>query len=113
MSNPRAYYSIQYAFANVDASSTDGEIVAAVTGKAIRVLAFIAVAGDTATTLTFNTKPSGAGSAISALFANAANGGEVLSYNDAGWFETNSGEGLTVTTGAGSTTGIQVVYAEV
>lgn len=98
------------AFANVAASQTDSSIVAAVSGKVIRVLAMVAVAGGTATNLTFNTKPAGAGTAISPLFANGINGGEVLPFNPSGWFETNSGEGLTVTTGAGSTTGILVVY---
>lgn len=103
----------KYAFANIAASTTDGNIVTAVASKKIRVLAVAAVAGATATTLTFNSKPAGAGAAKTCLFANAANGGEVLPFNPIGWFETVSGEGLTVTTGAGSTTGIQVVYVEV
>ena len=96
---------------NVAASQTDSAVVAAKTGFKIRVVALYAVAGGTATDLTFNTKPVGAGTAISALLANAANGGLVLGVNEHGWFETNSGEGLSVTTGAGSTTGIGVVYA--
>jgi hypothetical protein len=104
---------VKYAFANVAASQTDSSLVAAVTGKKIRVLAAACLAGGTATTITFNTKPAGAGSAISALFANGINGGEVLPYNPAGWFETASGGGLSVTTGAGSTTGIQITYCEV
>lgn len=98
------------AFANVAASQTDSVIKSAVTGKVIRVLAVAAVAGGTATNLTFNTKGSGAGTAISPLFANGINGGEVLPFNPSGWFETASGEALTVTTGAGSTTGILVTY---
>lgn len=96
---------------NVAAAQTDSAVIAAKTGYKIRVVAAYAVAGGTATNLTFNTKPGGAGTAISALFANAANGGFVLPVNEHGWFETNAGEGLTVTTGAGSTTGIGVVYA--
>jgi hypothetical protein len=98
------------AFANVAASQTDSNIVSSPGAVKIRVLAAYAVAGATATNLTFNTKPAGAGSAISPLFANGANGGEVLPFNPAGWFETNTSEGLTVTTGAGSTTGIGVIY---
>lgn len=101
------------AFANVAASQTDSEIVAAVANKKIRVLSCAFVAGGTGTNATFNTKPSGAGSAISMTFANAANGGAVLPHNPLGWFETSLGEGLTLTTGAGSATGVQVVYAEV
>lgn len=103
----------KFAFANVAASTTDGNIVTAVASKKIRVLAVAAVAGATATNLTFNSKPGGAGAAISPLFANAANGGEILPFSPVGWFETVSGEGLAVTTGAGSTTGILVTYVEV
>lgn len=102
-----------YAFANVAASQTDSVIVASPGAVKIRVLAVYAVTGGTATNLTFNTKPAGAGSAISPLFANAANSGEVLPFSPIGWFETNTSEGLTVTTGAGSTTGIGVVYITV
>lgn len=103
----------KFALLNVAASATDTALVAAVTSKKIRVLAAVFVAGGTATNLTFNSKPAGAGTAKTCLFANAANGGATLPFNQAGWFETVSGEGLSVTTGAGSTTGIQVVYVEV
>ena len=51
--------------------------------------------------------------AITCLFANAANGGAVLPFNPHGWALTKTGEGLTLTTGAGSTTGVQVQYAYV
>ena len=95
----------KYTSANVAASATDSELVAAITERKIRVLAFFCVTGGTATNVTFNS----ASSAISPLLANAANGGAVFPYNPEGWFETSSGEALTVTTGAGSTTGIQVV----
>lgn len=97
-------------FVNISASTTDGSIVAAVTGKIIRVISLAMVAGATATNITFNSKPAGAGTAISALFANGANGGAVLPFNEKGWIDTNSGEGLTATTGTGATTGIQIVY---
>ena len=100
---------IKRAVLNQAASGTAQTLVAAVTGKRIRVLAAFAVAGATATNLTFNS----ASNAISPLLANAANGGEVLPFNPAGWFQTVAGEALTVTTGAGSTTGIGVVYVEV
>ena len=95
---------------NIAASQTDSAIVAAVPGCIIRVLSVYALAGGTATTLVFNSKPSGAGSAISATFANAANGGEVLPFNIQGWCDTKAGEGLSATTGAGATTGMQVEY---
>jgi hypothetical protein len=106
------------AFANVAAAQTDSNVVTAVAepasahaGKRIRVHAVWTVAGAVATTLTFNSKGAGAGTAISALFAQGVNGGAVAPLNPAGWFETNSGEALTVTTGAGSATGIQITYS--
>jgi hypothetical protein len=98
--------------ANVAASQTDSSLVTAVAGKILRVLGVVAVAGATATDLTFNTKPAGAGTAISPLFANDVRGGIVLPETPSGWWDTSSGEGLTVTTGAGSTTGISVIYVE-
>lgn len=99
-----------YAILNVAASQTDTSIIAAVTGKKIRVTGWGAVCGAVATNLTFNSKGIGAGVAITPLFANGANGGEVFGFNPMGWFETVSSEALTVTTGAGSTTGILVTY---
>lgn len=104
----------QNTFANVNASSTDAVLVPAVAGKKIVILALAMVAGATATNLTFNSKGSGTGTPVSALFANAANGGAVLPYNAAGWFQSRvAGEGISVTTGAGSATGIQVTYVAI
>lgn len=103
----------KFAKANVAASQTDSNVVTAVAAKKIRVLALRVMTGSTATTVTFNSKPAGAGTAISELFACAANGGVALAYSQVGHFETVAGEGLTVTTGAGATTGIGVVYIEV
>lgn len=98
------------AFANVAASQTDSVLVAGVSGKRIRVKAVAFIAGGTGTNATFNSKGSGSGTAISPLFANAANGGAVLNNNPEGWFETEAGEALTLTTGAGSSTGVIVKY---
>lgn len=106
-------YTVKRAFANVAAATTDGVLIAAVAGKRISVLALVAVAGGTATNLTLNSKPAGAGVAISPVLANGVNGGEVLPLNPAGWIETAVGEGLSATTGAGSATGILVLYIEV
>jgi len=104
---------VKRAFANVSQSQTDSALVTAVAGYKLRVIAVVAIAGATATDLTFNSKPSGSGVAISPKFANGVNGGEVLPFNPHGWFETATGEGLSVTTGAGSTTGILVHYVEI
>lgn len=119
LSDDGAYYvagtalTVKRAFVNVAASQTDSSVIAAVASKKLRILAAVAVAGGTATNLTFNSKGAGAGTAISPLLANGVNGGEILPPNPYGWFETNSGEALTVTTGAGASTGILVVYVEV
>ena len=100
----------QRAFANIAQSQTDSSIVAATAGLTIRVLALTCVTGSSATTITFNSKPAGAGTAISPLFANGANGVLTLPWNPDGWLETTQGQGLTATTGAGASTGCLVVY---
>lgn len=107
-----ASVAVQKGFANIAASQTDGAVVAAIAAKIIRVLAVIISAGATPSTVIFNTKPAGAHTAISMTFQPAANGGAVLPFCAAGWFDTASGDALTATTGAGGTTGIQVVYAQ-
>lgn len=100
-----------FTFANVAASQTDSVVITGIPNRNILVLGVATVTGATATTIVFNSKSGGGGgTAITMTFQNAANGGFVLPINDGGWFQTNSGESLTVTTGAGSTTGVQVVY---
>jgi hypothetical protein len=99
-----------FTFANVSASQTDSVLVTGATNRIILVKGVAAVTGATATNLTFNSKGSGSGTAISCLYANAANGGFVLPESDGGWFQTNSGESLTCTTGSGSATGIQISF---
>lgn len=102
----------KFAFANVAASQTDSALVTAVSGKRLRVLD-VKLSTNTATTpVTFNSKPSGAGTACSATF-NAPVGLNGFGYTPLGHFETNSGEGLTVTTGAGNTVAVQITYCEV
>lgn len=107
---------MQNTFANISAGTTDGSILAAVTNRIIRVFAVALQCGATATTVVFNSKPGGSGTAISMTFQPAANGGAVLPISSPQgsvaqpWFQTNSGEGLTATTGSGSTVGIQVIY---
>jgi hypothetical protein len=101
---------MKYAFADVAAAQTDSPIVAAVAGFKIRVHQILINCGATATTARFKSKPGGGGSNISPLFQPAANGGFTAPESDAGWFETVSGQGLAVDTGAGSATGIMVGY---
>lgn len=64
------------------------------------------ICGDTGTTSTFLS----GGNSISPVFDNGANGGAVLPHNPLGWLETNVGEALNVTTGAGSSTGFLFNY---
>lgn len=101
----------QNAYDSVAASATDSVLVAAATNKKIRVLAYMLNHGTTtASTVTFNSKGAGAGTAVWPALLYTANGGSNSPQIDTGWFETNAGEALTVSTGVGSTTGIGVVY---
>lgn len=99
-----------FTFANVTASQTDQVVITGSPNRIILVKGVASECGTTATTIVFNTKPAGAGTAISMTFQNPANGGFVLPSTEAGWFQTNPGDSLSVTTGSGSTTGVQVVY---
>lgn len=102
------------AFDSIAASQTDSILVAAVAGFKIRVTAALLNHGDTTpSSVTFNSKGAGAGTAISPPLKGPANGGFVVAYEKGGWFETVSGEGLSVSTGAGSTTGVIVKYERV
>lgn len=65
----------------------------------------------TATTVTLNTKPAGAGVAIFGPINLAANTTVVLPPDAGGYFKTNAGEGLTATTGVGSTVTVELTYA--
>lgn len=101
----------QNAYASVAASQTDSSLVAAVASKRVRVISLVVNQGDTTpSTVTLNSKGSGAGTAISPAFKVAANGLLVLPKMDSGWVETLTGEALTCTTGAGSTSAILVIY---
>lgn len=101
---------VAFAKGNVASAATDAALVAAVAGRKVRVLEVALVVGATATTVTFNSKPGGAGTPISATFALAANGTLVLPQAVYGWFESLAGEGISVTTGAGATVGVQIAY---
>lgn len=110
---------IQTAIGNIAAATTDGALtiegatLAAVPGKRYYVLAILAhLAGSTATNVTLNSKPSGsAGTAISSTKQVAANGGWAMARGNPQdyLYRTKRGEALTVTTGAGSTVGIDLI----
>lgn len=94
---------------SVTASSTDVSVVAAVGGKKLRVVALVVQCGATATDVTFESSTTTRKHKVLA----GANGGQVLDFNPVGWFETATGESLTITTSSGSTTEISGVYVEV
>jgi hypothetical protein len=101
---------VKRAFANIAQNQSAAQLIAAVSNKALRVLAAVIVTGGTATDIAFKS----ASTVISPVFSDDAHGGLVLPKNDLGWFETNTSEALNVQTGAaGSSTGILVVYVEI
>lgn len=104
---------IKKAKAAIASATTDGAVVTAVANKKLRVVGFHLSCGATATAITFNSKPAGAGSAISATYSLAINGVFGSCFNPGGWFDTVAGEGLTATTGTGGTVNVQVTYVEV
>lgn len=110
-------YKVLTAKANIAPSTTDAVLVATVKSKRVVVLGGFAIAAGTATTITFNTKPAGAGVAITSDMPFGINGGVVFPVpqtmpvgEPCGYFETSSGQGLTATTGAGASIGVTVRY---
>jgi hypothetical protein len=99
---------------NIPASQTDAVLIAGVSAKRVIVFGLFLTGGPTPTSITFNSNEAGPGfgTPISCTFQLGAYGGTVIPPNAGldGWFKTNLGEGLTCTTGAGSTTGIQLLY---
>lgn len=102
----------KYAKGSVAASQTDAAVIAAVTSKKLRVLGYSMMANG-AVTGTLNSKPAGAGSAISMSHPFPANGGISAPFNPVGHFETVAGEGLSLTTTSGGTVFYQLTYVEV
>jgi hypothetical protein len=109
---------VKYATKAVATATTDDALngtgsttPAAITGFRVLVLGVVVVQGTAAGTITFNSKGGGGGTAITAAFSPGASTTMSLPYNPAGWFQTNSGEALTVTTGTTTTAAaIHVVY---
>lgn len=98
------------AFANVPANTTDYILVPALDSYVVKVVAIAFQSTTATTTVTFNSKGTGAGVPISCLFEPAANGIDVLQHNPDGWFVTKQGRALSCTTGQRSTLGIQISY---
>lgn len=90
------------------ASNGDNSLVAAVTGKKIRVLALDATAAG-AVAVKFRS----ATTDISGAQALPANGQKILPFNPVGWYETVAGEALQVNLGGAVSFAGGLVYQEV
>lgn len=91
------------AFDTIAASTPSSELVAAKTGKRIRVHWVGISCGATASTVQFLS----AATAISPVFQNSIS----LPNDKDGLFQTASGEALNVATGSGSTSGVIVGFS--
>lgn len=104
---------VLYAQATVTTGSTDTALVAAVTAKKLRVLSMTIGNNGTATTACqVNSKPAGSGTIIWGPTGIIVDGSLVLAFNKHGWFQSNSGEGLSITQ-TGGTVGVNVTYIAV
>lgn len=100
-------------FAVIDAASAgDNTLVSAVTGKKIRVTSLYLVNGHTATQ-TIRFESGAGGTALSGQMIFAANGGVVLPYNPAGWFETAASTLLNLELAGATTVDGGLTYVEV
>lgn len=89
-------------------SSGSTELVAAVPGCRIRVLAYNMIAAGST-----NVKFRSASTDITGLKYLAANTGIVANYSEAGWFQTAAGEALNINLSASQAVGGEIVYQEV
>lgn len=108
-------YEVKTAKGSIAAATTDGVVLAAVTGKNIYVLD-LQMSARAAATAVLNSKPAGAGAAISEQFNFAANGQASRPMGPAGyWYKTAAAaEGLSMTTvGAGGIVDFSIKYIEV
>jgi hypothetical protein len=98
---------VKYKLAN-PASASDNEIVAAVSGKKIRVLAAVLGPNAAANGATFKS----AATAIDALRTIPIGGTYQLPYAPHGWFETVAGEALNLALTGANACGVLVTYIE-
>jgi hypothetical protein len=100
------YSRLASSFQKVVASTANAtEIVAAVTGKKIRVLACSFMANGTV-----NVKWQSASTDLTGLAYLVANTGKVLPYSPGGWFETAVGEALNIHLSGAVAVGGELVY---
>lgn len=91
------------------AASTSGNntIVAALTGRKIRVVAMFATCAGT---VNFKWQSGAGGTDLTGLTYGVANSGLVLPYNPEGWFETSAGSLLNLNLSAAIAVGGMVQY---
>lgn len=114
-------YAPKYTFSNVSPSTTDSAIITGKPGVIMRVVGGWLMASGTATTITFNSKGPSAGTAITSSVYCGINGGVLFPSNQPdrvaeapyGYFQSNKGEGITASTGGGTTVGVNLVYVEI
>jgi hypothetical protein len=102
-------HTVIHKLVTVAASQTDSVVVAANPNARIRVLSIWCLSASTSTYV-FNSKGSGAGTAITPTVTGSANLTLAVSGADTPLFSTNLGEGLALTTGAGGNTTVLVSY---
>lgn len=90
------------------ATSGDNEIVAAVTGKRIRVLSYTIVA---AAAVTVRFESGAGGTALTGQMSFAANGGASTAFNPLGLFETAQGAALNMELGGANSVDGHLRYA--
>ena len=99
-------------FAAIDATgSGDNTIVAAVTGKKIRVLALHVTMTGTLVTIRFES--AAGGTALTGQMQPLAGNSITLPFNPVGWFETVAGELLNMELGGAQSVDGCLVYVEV
>ena len=99
-------------YAVIDAAAAgDNTLVAAVTGKKIRVLSAVLVASGGAITVRFES--GAAGTALTGLMDLTADGQLVVPLNGFGWFETAAGALLNLELSAATLVAGALVYEEV
>jgi len=93
-----------------DASSGDNTLVAAVTGKKIRVLALVATMTGTAVTIRF--EDGAVGTALTGQMGPTAGQTLVFPFNPVGWFETSDSTLLNMELGGAQSVDGVLVYIE-
>jgi hypothetical protein len=105
------FYPHQYAKVSVATNTTDAAFISGTALCHIRILWLAIQNGATASTVTLNSKPAGAGTAISPAWTYNAYGGRESVYLPGKRWQSAEGEGVSVTTAAaGATVTVEACY---